>query len=48
MSQYVPGATILPFIKGVIRASTSVSPLRVTIPTQLTRCMHRLSCQNKS
>ena len=46
--QYVPVAAILPFMKGMVRASTLGSPLKATIPTQLTRCMHRLSHQNKS
>ena len=36
ISQYVTGAGISSFIKGVIRVSTLASPLRVTIPTQLT------------
>ena len=45
---YTLGATITPFIKGVVRASASASPLRVTTSTQLTRHMHTLSSQNKS
>ena len=39
MLQYVPGAAISPFAKGVTRGSTLVSPLRVTASAQLTRCM---------
>ena len=45
MSWYAPGADISPFIKGVIRASALASLLRVIIPAQLTRHMHRLSHQ---
>ena len=48
VSWYALWVTISPFVKGLIRASTPVSPLRVTIAAQLTRCMHRLSHQNKS
>ena len=48
MSQCAPGATISPFVKGVIRVSTLASTLRATTSAQLARHMCRHSCQNKS
>ena len=48
VSRYAPGAIISPFLKGGTRASALASPLRVTVSAQLTRCICKHSCQNRS